>query len=106
MKEYEGLILLEPNLEEAGLDDLVGKFTANITKRNGEIILVEKWGKRPLSYEIKKHSRAHYVLIVFKTAPENVKTLDRQLKLSEQVIRYLITCKEADNPKKAQEFAQ
>ncbi len=95
MKEYESVLLFDPNLGDEKLDELIEKLSKLISKKKGEVLEINKWGKRPLAYEINGFNRAHYVLLTFCSEPQDIKPLERKYKLSEPLIRCLTTLRQS-----------
>jgi len=93
MRKYETLFVLRPNLEEEKRKELIGKFTS-IIETNGEIVKVDEWGNKKLAYEIEKLREGYYVLVDFKAAPELPKELERNFKIADEVIRYVVVNRE------------
>ncbi|KAB2951829.1 30S ribosomal protein S6 [Heliorestis acidaminivorans] len=90
MRNYEAMILVRPNLEEEAFLAVVDKFTNLITQEGGEIVKVDKWGKRRLQYEINKIKEAFYVLVYFKGEPAVAQELERVMKISDDIVRFLV----------------
>ena len=92
MRLYEVLFIIKTDREDEQFEPIVEKFTALIEKEGGEIAKLDKWGKRKLAYEIdKKYRDGYYTLIQFKGAPEVASELDRVMKISEEILRHMIT---------------
>jgi len=92
MRPYELLFIVKPDLDEEKTEAVLEKFTALIEKEGGEIIKVDKWGKRKLAYEIdKKWREGFYILVHFNGEPAVASELDRVMKISDEIIRHLIT---------------
>ncbi len=89
MRKYEVMFILKPNLEEETRNELIEKFKA-IVLTDGEIEKVEEWGNRKLAYEINKLNDGYYVLMNFKSGVDVPKELDRNFKISDNIIRHLI----------------
>ena len=94
MNAYEILLILKPELEEEAYLGTVEKFTNLIANNQGEIVSVDKWGKRRLAYEIDDRREGFYTLVNFKGLAATAQELDRVLKITDEVLRYLITRKE------------
>lgn len=90
MRKYEIMYIIRPDIEQDQVQAAIEKFQGIITNNGGEITKHDVMGKRRLAYEIKKFRDGHYVLVNFTAEPEVVKELDRVLKISDEVIRYLI----------------
>ena len=94
MKAYEIIFILKPELDEEATAGAVEKFTALISNNGGEVVSVDKWGKRRLAYEIDDRREGFYTLVNFNGEAATVKELERVLKITDEVLRYLITSKE------------
>ena len=93
MREYELYLVLDADAEEDTVSALVEKMTQVITAGNGEsgeVIKVDPRGKRRLAYPIQRKAESHDVILTLHTSPQALPELERFLKLSEQVLRYLI----------------
>ena len=89
MRKYEAIFILRPSLEEEKRIEVIEKFKA-IISADGEIEKVEEWGNRKLAYEIEKIRDGYYVLVTFKANPTLPLELERNFKISDDVIRYII----------------
>lgn len=89
MYDYETLTVLHPDLGEVGAKELVQKMRAVLEAGRAEIKKVDEWGMRELAYVIHKQRRGFYVLIEYKCEPQAVGELERQLKLNDQVLRFV-----------------
>jgi len=90
MRKYEVMYILRPDLEQEAVEAVTEKFKG-IISNGGEITKHEVMGKRRLAYEIQKLREGIYVLVNFNAAPEIVNELDRVLRISDEVIRFLVT---------------
>ncbi len=90
MRKYEVMYIIRPDIEQEAVQAVVEKFQG-IIQNGGEITKHDVMGKRRLAYEINKIRDGVYVLVNFTAAPEVVAELERILKISDEVIRYLIT---------------
>lgn len=91
MREYEALFIVKPDLDEEATDAVIGRFEDLIKNGGGEILKTDKWGKRKLSYEIRGYREGVYVVLTFTGAPAVAQELERVFKITDEVIRYLIT---------------
>ncbi|MGW7445908.1 30S ribosomal protein S6 [Kitasatospora sp. NPDC054795] len=87
MRHYELMVILDPSVEERAVSPLIENFLAVVRNAGGKVEKVDTWGRRRLAYEINKQSEGIYSVIDLKATPEVVKELDRQLGLSESVLR-------------------
>jgi len=90
MNSYETLYVIKPNLEDEERAALIQKFSAIITDNSGEIESVDEWGKRKLAYAIDYISEGYYVLVNFKAQPELPAELERNFKINDNIMRYIV----------------
>ena len=86
---YEVLFIADPNLDEAAVDALTEQVQGFLEKDGGKVEKVEKWGKKRLAYEVRRHREGYYVLVVAESTGPLVKEVERRLKVTDGVIRYL-----------------
>ncbi|GAB7181956.1 30S ribosomal protein S6 [Kitasatospora sp. NPDC059811] len=87
MRHYEVMVILDPSVEERAVSPLIENFLTVVRNAGGKVEKVDTWGRRRLAYEINKQSEGIYSVIDLKATPEVVKELDRQMGLSESVLR-------------------
>ena len=87
MHQYELMAILDPEIDERTVAPSLDKFLAVIRNDGGTVDNVDVWGRRRLAYEIAKKSEGIYAVVDFTSSPEAAKELDRQLGLSEAVLR-------------------
>ena len=87
MHAYELMVILDPELDERTVQPSLDQFLDVIRKDGGSIDNVDIWGKRRLAYEIQKKSEGIYAVVNFTATPAATAELDRQLRLSEAVMR-------------------
>ncbi len=94
MNKYESIIIVNPNVDEAGLKGLEEKFTGLINE-NGKVESVENMGKKKLAYEIKKFSEATYLLFNFEAKPASIAELERVYRITDDIIKFIVVKKES-----------
>jgi small subunit ribosomal protein S6 len=87
MRNYELMLILDPDLEERAVTPLIEQFMNVVRNGGGKVEKVEQWGRRRLSYEINKKAEGIYAIAELVAEPALVKELDRQLNLNESVLR-------------------
>ena len=87
MRNYELMVILDPELEERTIAPSLDRFLTVVTSRGGSIGKVDIWGKRRLAYEIRKKSEGIYAVITLTAQPADVKELDRQFTINESIMR-------------------
>jgi len=90
MRKYEVMYIQRSDVEEEKRKANADRFNAIITDRGGEIEKVNEMGKRRLAYEINDNRDGYYTLTNFQANPDAVNELERIMKISDEVIRYLI----------------
>jgi small subunit ribosomal protein S6 len=88
-RTYEIMFIVRPDVEEADLDKLIEGFSANITNGGGEIKSVEKMGRRRLAYTVRKFNDGFYVLLNVAAAGSLITEIERRLRVSEPVIKFI-----------------
>lgn len=94
MRKYEAALILLSNLEEDVRNAEIEKIKGIITDRQGTVEKVNEWGQRRLAYEIDKKREGYYVFINFTAGSDAVNEIDRICKISDNVIRHMITVEE------------
>jgi small subunit ribosomal protein S6 len=87
MHKYELMVILDPTIEERTVAPSLDKFLNVIRNAEGTVDNVDIWGRRRLAYEIKKNTEGIYAVVNMTATSAAVVELDRQLKLSEAVLR-------------------
>jgi len=90
MENYEVLYIIDPDLGEEATAALVEKFKTLI-EANGTVSEIDEWGKRKLAYLINDKPEGYYVLVKFSSAPEFPAELTRVMKITEGIMRSLVT---------------
>ena len=93
-EKYEALYIINPQLTEEETQALVEKFKAMV-EAEGTLIAIDEWGKRRLAYPIEDLTEGYYVLMNFEAKPELPAEIDRVMKITDGIMRCLITTVEA-----------
>ena len=88
-RTYEVMYIVRPDVEEADLDKLIEGFEKNVTDGGGEIKSTEKMGRRRLAYTVRKFNDGFYVLMTIAAQGSLVAEIERRLRVSEQVIKFI-----------------
>ncbi len=88
-RTYEIMFIVRPDVEEADLDKLIEGFSKNITDGGGEIRTTEKMGRRRLAYTVRKFNDGFYVLLTVLAPGGLMGEIERRLRVSEQVIKFI-----------------
>ena len=88
-RTYEIMFIVRPDVEEADLDKLIEGFSTNITSGGGEVKSVEKMGRRRLAYTVRKFNDGFYVLLNVAAPGNLIGEIERRLRVSEPVIKFI-----------------
>ena len=88
-RTYEIMFIVRPDVEEADLDKLIEGFSGNVTSGGGEIKSVEKMGRRRLAYTVRKFNDGFYVLLNVAAPGNLIAEIERRLRVSEPVIKFI-----------------
>jgi small subunit ribosomal protein S6 len=90
MRQYELVLILQPDLDEASFNAAVDKVKGWISEAEGTVEKVDVWGKRKLAYPIRKQVEGQYALLTVQMDPSFASKLEGNLRLLEPVMRFLI----------------
>ena len=85
---YEMIFIVHPNVPEEELTVVTDKVASVINQHKGEVIKLDKWGKRRCAHKIKKCAKGYYFLLYFMATPAVLAELDRTLRYDEKILRY------------------
>jgi small subunit ribosomal protein S6 len=88
-RTYEIMFIVRPDVEEADLDKLIEGFQKNVTDGGGEVRSTEKMGRRRLAYTVRKFNDGFYVLLTVVAPGSLIAEIERRLRVSEQVIKFI-----------------
>jgi small subunit ribosomal protein S6 len=89
LREYETVIVADPDLSEEQLEDLITKFKNIIIRDNGLIKEVEKWGLKELAFKVKHKKKGYYFVFHYYGGPDIVEEVERNIKIDDRIIRFL-----------------
>lgn len=89
MPYYETVFIARQELGAAQVEELTSTFSKILTDMEGKILKTENWGLRTLAYRIRKNRKGHYVLIESDTAPDALLEMERNMRLNEDVLRFM-----------------
>lgn len=95
MNQYEVMYIIRPNLDEEQSKAVVARFNELIVANKGTVDDVDEWGKRKLAYPIEDETEGVYYLYNFESGSEFPAELQRVLKITDGILRYLVVKKEA-----------
>ncbi len=95
MNKYESIIIIDQNVDEEGIKALISKFT-DLINTEGKVLNVNEMGKRKLAYEIGKNKEGFYVVFDFEAKPELIAELERNYRITDNVIKFLVIKKDEE----------
>ena len=90
MRPYEVMVIFDASLEEDAVRALVDRFTHQLTAAGPKSVKADSWGKRRLAYPVRHRNEGYYVVIEANAEPAALSDLDRQLSLTDEVIRHKV----------------
>lgn len=90
MNIYENIVILNASLSDEEAETALSKIKELIVNQGGEVLKVDIWGRRKLAYEIKKHKKGLYVLMIYKAPPEAIKKVKDFYRIFDAVVKYMI----------------
>ncbi len=88
LRRYETIFITPPDLPEAEQTQLLEKVQSILTSLKGDIVKLEDWGIKKLSYDIRKNSRGHYYLLDYLSQSQTIRDLERALRLNDRILKY------------------
>jgi len=100
-RTYEVMYIVRPDIDEASLDALVEGFNAVVTNGGGEVTNAEKMGRRRLAYTVRKFQDGQFILLTITADGKVVLELERRLRVTEQVIKFITVRTDEENKRLA-----
>jgi small subunit ribosomal protein S6 len=91
VRRYELMVVIRPDAPEDVVQGVIDRATRAVIGAEGQIIKVSPWGRRRLAYPIGQYREGSYFIVVFDSPPEAIAELERQLNITEEVMRHLVT---------------
>jgi small subunit ribosomal protein S6 len=89
-KHYESTVIINAAIEEDQIEATLNRILETIKVNGGEVIDVDKWGRKRLVYAIQKTKSGYYVVIRFAAPPDLITKLERMYQLDEFILRYIV----------------
>ena len=97
MRNYELVLVISPDVGDEGFPSTVERVTNFIQERGGQVKDTDQWGRRRLAYPITRFTEGFYAVTHFSLEPTEVRSLEGNLDLAEDVLRHLVV-RQADAP--------
>lgn len=88
-RSYEIMFIVRPDVEDAEIDRIVETFSGYVTNGGGTVKSTEKMGRRRLAYTVRKFNDGFYVLLIVDAPANLIAEIERRLRVSEQVIKFI-----------------
>ena len=96
MRDYETVYVFDTQVPEDRINEKLERFHGLLTDAGAEITAIDHWGRRQLSYPIRKQTAGYYVVTQFRSSPTQLPEYERLLKLDEDLLRYLVVLHEGE----------
>jgi len=90
LRDYEMTLIFSPQIVEENFPAAIEKVNQLITQKGGVISEVNQWGRRKLAYPVRHFMEGNYVLTRFKFEPKLIAELESNLRISDEILRYLV----------------
>lgn len=100
MNNYEVMYVIDTAVEDSARADLIKRFADVVTANGGNVERVDEWGKRRLAYAINYKTEGYYVLMYMNAPSDLPRELERNFKINESVLRYMVIRLEGEIPAK------
>lgn len=101
MNKYEILYVIDAQLSDEDIAANITKFEDLVKNHKGNVLNVDKWGKKTLAYPIDYKTEGYYVLMDFESAPDFIVEIERVMKITEPIMRYMAVRKDENKKKQA-----
>ena len=98
MQSYEVMLMLEPEADEERQEEIIARVREIVLGGKGTWDALDPWGRRKLAYEIDHKAEANYWVIDFSATPEVLAEVSRVLRITDGVVRHMVTLKPAPKP--------
>ncbi|MGH9631888.1 MAG: 30S ribosomal protein S6 [Bryobacteraceae bacterium] len=89
MRIYEELFIMRPDSTDEDIDGVVDQLKVVVSNAGGSVDKEEKWGVRKLAYKVDKRHEGYYILLQFSAGPEAVREIERRLRVSDLVMKFI-----------------
>jgi small subunit ribosomal protein S6 len=90
VRKYEVMFIVKP-LEEEATNAVITKFENLINNNGGQVEKIDRWGKKRLAYVVQDFTEGFYCLTTFTAVPATILELDRIMKITEDILKFMIT---------------
>lgn len=91
MRKYELVCVIQPDLDEAAFNGVLDRVKGWVTESGGNVDKVDVWGRRKMTYQVRKHREGNYVLFNLSLQPAGIAALEQNIRYTETVMRHMLT---------------
>jgi small subunit ribosomal protein S6 len=84
------MYVVRPDVNDNDYANAISKFEKTVAETGGQVVHTDEWDMRNLAFESKHHEKGYYVLMQFKSEPEQIKRLEERLKLDDSILRFQV----------------
>lgn len=95
MKNYEGIFIINPDLQGETAKGVVAQLQELVTKNGGRIDGLQEWGRKRMAYKIRRKQEGNYILLNFQIDSQQTKKLEQGFRLNDNLLRYLLVNKDS-----------
>ncbi len=106
MRQFETMVLLSPDLTNEVVEEQITFFENHINEGGGEVLNIDRWGKKRLAYPINRQRHGIYYVITYKAEPATVHEIERQIRLKEDTWRYMTVRRDPGTLRKMEKDAK
>ncbi len=89
MRRYECVVILDSDMKDDDIQGFTQTYTQLIKEHEGEVIKIEDWGNKRLAYLVKKKEKGRYVMFDYVGTPALISEIERRMKISDDVLKFL-----------------
>jgi small subunit ribosomal protein S6 len=89
LRTYEATFIADPNLTEEGVENFIQQMSKVVENKGASVAQVDRWGKKPLAYQVGRFKEGHIVILTIEGAGEAISELERRFRVTDFVIRFL-----------------
>ncbi|MGH9389846.1 MAG: 30S ribosomal protein S6, partial [Vicinamibacteria bacterium] len=89
MERYETIVIASPLVTDEDMNQVISNLEHVIADGGGNVIRVDRWGKRRMAYRIKKFEEGHYALIFYEASGDLIREVERRIRIDDRLIRFM-----------------
>lgn len=90
MNNYEILYIIKNSIDDEAKEAVIKRYEETVLSNGGSVEKIDKWGMKKFAYTINYMNDGYYVLMNFSSSPELPKEIERQMRISDDIVRYMV----------------